>query len=91
MSWESVRANIIPDLVEKIKEYDVSSVKAVSKASSLASIKALCEAHTLYDPVYPAYLPGLGPLSSWIKKANEARETALVYHKEVKQVELETM
>ena len=91
MSWDSVRANIIPDLIEKIKEYDASREKKVSRANSLATIKALCEANTLYDPIYPAYLPGLGPLSSWIKKANEAREAALVYHREVKQIELETM
>jgi len=63
LSWESVRVNVIPELVEKIKEYDVRLPKAVTKANSLAAVKALCDAYTLYEPVYPAYLPGLGNLT----------------------------
>jgi hypothetical protein len=79
-------------LIEKLQEYDVSSVKAVNKSTnSLAAIKALCDTNTLFEPVYPAHLPGLAPLSTWIKKAIEAREAAILYHKEVKQIDLETM
>jgi len=92
LSWDNIRSNIIPDLIEKLQEYDVSSVKAVSKTTnSLTAIKALCDANTLFEPVYPAHLPGLAPLSTWIKKAIEAREAAILYHKEVKQIDLETM
>lgn len=91
ITWESVRMGCVPDLLSKLSSYDPSAQIATTKEASLAAIKSFCEANNVFDASqYPAHVMIFGPLALWLGKALAARETAILYFKEVKQMELET-
>ena len=63
-----------------------------TKETSVAAVKALCEANAVFDTSsFPPHLVTLAPLVSWLQKAIAAREAALVYFREVKGTELEVL
>lgn len=89
ISWDGLRL-VLPALIDAIKAYDPLAARPANKETSIAAIKAGAEAATLADPsIYPAHLPVLVPLSTWLTKAIVAREAAVVYAKDINNTNLE--
>jgi hypothetical protein len=85
ITWNKVKTGSLPSFLDKVKEYNPAAVTNVSKDSSLASLKTICETSNLFDAsIYPPILPTLPFLAQWLQKAIAAREAAINYYKEVK-------
>ena len=64
----------------------------VDKEAALANVKAFVEANNALDAgALPPHLLCLPALATWLQKALAAREAALAYYKEAKNVELEKL
>jgi hypothetical protein len=83
---------VLPQLAERITDFKPSLIRRVTKDTSLETLKAFSEATGILDAAnYPAHLPELVPLSTWLGKALAAREAAINYFKEAKNKTLETV
>ena len=85
------------DLKTAIEAYDCSKELILSSSeSSIESIKGICDSNGLFDSAtYSAVLPSEGlcallrPLYLWLQKALTAREAAMAFYQEAKEISLE--
>jgi hypothetical protein len=88
-SWDAIRTVSLKEIAEKIGAYDAAAEASVSTDGSLASIKTFVEEKAVLPGEYPANLPLLPLLATWLTKAIAAREATLTYNTEELQVTLE--
>lgn len=89
ITWESVRL-ALPQIISSIAAFKPTAAYAATKDTSIAAVKAFIDAGNIFDGAqYPAHLPVLATLATWLQKAVAAREAAVAYYKEVKQINLE--
>ena len=82
---------------DKIALYNPSAPVTLTPdgTNSLATIKTLCDTYSLFSPETYSILPNgvyntvIQLLHIWLQKAMEAREAAVMYYREAKEVELE--
>lgn len=89
VSFEACKAGVLPGLAAAIGAWDSEAEVAVAADTSLAAIKEYVEANAVVPGEYPATLPALAPIATWLGKALAARETALTYYTEEKATALE--
>ena len=77
MSFEACKTNILPNLAAAIGAWDSEAEVTVTPDSSLAAVKEYVEANAVVPGEYPATLPALAPIATWLGKAVTAREAAL--------------
>ena len=83
---------------DKLALYNPSTpiTLAPDGTNSLATIKTLCDTYSLFSPdTYTNSIPNgvyntvIQLLHIWLQKAIEAREAAVTYYREAKEVEIE--
>ena len=89
VSFEACKAGVLPGLAAAIGAWDSEAEVAVAADNSFAAIKEYIEANAVVPGEYPAMLPALAPIATWLGKALVARETALTYYAEEKATALE--
>lgn len=97
ISWEIMKKVLIPDLKFAIESYDCSKLVCLSSPeSSLEAIRGICESNSLFDSnTYTSVLPSEGlcsllrPLYIWLQKAIAARDAAISFYQEAKEISLE--
>jgi hypothetical protein len=89
VSFEACKTAVLPELAAKIGSYDSEGEVAVAADTSLAALKEFVEANGVVPGEYPANLPALAPIATWVGKALAAREAAITYYTEEKQTALE--
>lgn len=89
VSFEACKAGVLPGLAAAIGAWDSEAEVAVAADNSFAAIKEYIEANAVVPGEYPAMLPALAPIATWLGKALAARETALTYYAEEKATALE--
>ena len=89
VSFEACKTNILPNLAAAIGAWDSEAEVTVTPDSSLAAVKEYVEANAVVPGEYPATLPALAPIATWLGKAVTAREAALAYYTEEKSIALE--
>ena len=89
VSFEACKTAVLPELAVKISSYDPEGEVAVAADTSLAALKEFVEANGVVPGEYPANLPALAPIATWVGKALAAREAAITYYTEEKQTALE--
>ncbi len=89
VSFEACKTGVLPSLAAAIGGWDSEAEVAVTADSSLTAVKEYVEANTVVPGEYPATLPALAPLATWLGKALAAREAALAYYTEEKDTALE--
>lgn len=92
LSWESLKEIALNSITNKLLVFNPREVKTVVLECSASSIRQFCESNNLFDPsVYPPLLSLASILSNWLKKNLNAREVAISYFKENKNIQLETI
>ena len=89
---------MLDELKTKIEAYDCSAtIHLLSPDCSLEAIKAATSEGVLESTSYAEIMPSEGlcsllrPLYTWLQKAITARETAMTYHQEAKEINLEVV
>ena len=90
VSFEACKTGVLPELAVKIGAYDPEAVAVVAPDATLTAIKEYIEANAVVPGEYPASLPALAPIATWVGKAIAAREAAITYYTEEKATQLET-
>lgn len=92
IGWDAIKATTLTSLCSEAFAYSVDEEKEVTKDNSVAKIREFCDAGNLFDPsTYPSNMQGVLAASIWLQKNLAAREAAVAYFKEVKQVNIEVM
>ena len=89
VSFEACKTGVLPGLAAAIGAWDSEAEVAVTADTSLAAIKEYIETNAVVPGEYPAMLPALAPIATWLGKALAARETAVTYYTEEKATALE--
>ena len=88
----------MPILKDKLALYNPNTPVTLTPdgSNSLATIKTLCDTYSTFSPdTYTSSIPNgvyntvIQLLHIWLQKAIEAREAAVTYYREAKEVELE--
>jgi hypothetical protein len=91
VSFEAMKTGVLPGLAAAIAAYDSEAEVEVAAApdAAIAAIKEYVEANAVVPGEYPASLPALAPIATWVGKAIAARDAAVGYYTEEKQTSLE--
>eukprot|EP01006_Ploeotia_vitrea_P022123 TRINITY_DN54534_c0_g1_i1.p1 TRINITY_DN54534_c0_g1~~TRINITY_DN54534_c0_g1_i1.p1 ORF type:complete len:503 (+),score=45.75 TRINITY_DN54534_c0_g1_i1:19-1527(+) len=90
ITWEAIRALVLKNIPELIKNFDCNAVRTVNNENSLDAIKKITEENNLFDTsIYPPTIAVCNPLAMWLQKAVNARTAAIAFQAE-NNVNLET-
>jgi len=92
IAWSAIKKTVLTSLCSDAFSFVIEDKREVSRESSVANIRAVCEAAGLFDSAtYPANVQGVVVLSIWLQKNLVARENAIAFFRDVKNQNIEVL